>query len=93
MDAPPLFHAVLFRWPGKGGWTFAPVPDAHAPPVVAAWGRTPVIAVVDGHAYETSVWRDKVHGCLLPVPAQIRGAKAAGDPVEVQLRPRAEAPG
>ena len=53
----------------------------------------PVIAVVDGHAYETSVWRDKVHGCLLPVPAKIRGAKAAGDPVEVQLRPRAEAPG
>jgi hypothetical protein len=42
MDAPPVFLAVLFRWPGKGGWTFAPVPEAHAPPVTAPWGRTPL---------------------------------------------------
>lgn len=91
MDAPPSFAATLFRWPGKGGWTFAPVPEAHAPPVVAAWGRTPVIATVDGRDYETSVWRDKVHGCLLPVPKAVRGAKGDGDRVEVRLRPRLEA--
>ena len=38
------FRATLFTIPGKGGWTFAPVPAEHAPQVVGPWGRTPVIA-------------------------------------------------
>lgn len=43
------FTAKLFRYPGKGGWHFAPVPDRLAPPVTSAWGRTPVMAAVDGY--------------------------------------------
>ena len=81
------FKAKLFRYPGPGGWTFAPVPARHAPPVTEGFGRTPVLASIDGVAWETSVWRDKTYGTLLPVPKKVRGAKGDGDVVEVVLRP------
>ncbi len=84
----PSFRARLFRVPGKGGWTFAPVPDAFAPPVTEGWGRTPVRAVVDGRAWDTSVWRDKSGTTLLPVPKKIRGEKEDGDEVLVEIELR-----
>ena len=80
------FKARLFRYPGPGGWTFAPVPAKYAPPVRAAWGRTPVYATVDGKGWKTSVWRDKKHGTLLPIPKAVRGDKGDGDLVTVELR-------
>ncbi len=88
MFDPATFDATLFRYPGAGGWTFAPVPDAYAPPVTAGWGRTPVRATVDGRAWDTSVWRDKTHGTLLAVPKKLRGDKEAGDVVTVTIAPR-----
>jgi hypothetical protein len=81
------FRSKLFRYPGPGGWTFAPVPDRHAPPITEGWGRTPVRASVDGRTWETSVWKDKKFGTLLPVPKAIRGDKGDGDPVMVELFP------
>jgi Domain of unknown function (DUF1905) len=86
------FKAKLFRYPGPGGWTFAPVPDAHAPPVTHGWGRTPVRARVDGKTWETSVWRDKTYGTLLPVPRSVRGRKGDGDEVQVELLPAGSRP-
>jgi hypothetical protein len=47
-----------------------------------------VFATVDGVRWPTSVWRDRAHGTLLPVPAKIRGAKNDGDTVTVRLEPR-----
>jgi hypothetical protein len=82
------FKTTLFRIPGPGGWTFARVPDRHAPPVTHGWGRTPVHARLDGVAWETSVWRDQKHGTLLPVPRHVRGDKGDGDVVEVELSER-----
>lgn len=79
------FIAILFRVPGKGGWTFAPVPDEHAPLETGPWGRVPVIATVDGQSWATSVWKDKTHGTLLAVPKRIRGGKGDGDLVEVSV--------
>ncbi len=79
------FTATLFRYPGKGGWTFAPVPDGCTPPVTHGWGRTPTHADVDGHAWNTSVWRGKDGRTLLAVPAAVRGAKGDGDQVLVRL--------
>ena len=79
------FSALLFRISGKGGWTFAPVPEEHAPPVKHAWGRTPVIATVDGHRWRTSVWRERSGRTLLPVPKAARGRKGDGDWVLVRL--------
>jgi hypothetical protein len=80
-----VFQATLFKVPGKGGWTFAPVPEAHAPTAAGAWGRAPVVAVVDGQRWRTSVWRDRTHGWLLAVPAKIRRGKSHGDVVEVSI--------
>ena len=79
------FTAVLFRWPGKGGWHFAPVPEKFAPPVTQGWGRTPVRATVDGTMWETSVWRGKDGRTLLAVPLKVRGSKGAGARVRVEL--------
>lgn len=80
------FTAVLFRYPGKGGWHFAPVPDKFAPPVTHGWGRSPVRATVDDQTWETSVWRGKDGRTLLAVPAKVRGDKGDGDRVRVTLR-------
>lgn len=80
------FVTRLVRYPGKGGWTFAPIPGKFAPPVTRPWGRTPVDAIVDGAAWKTSVWRDtKTNGSLLAVPAAIRGSKRSGDSVTVEF--------
>ena len=80
------FKARLFRYPGPGGWTFAQVPEKYAPRATAAWGRTPVLATIDGRECKTSVWRDKKHGTLLPVAKAVRGDKGDGDTVTVELR-------
>jgi len=79
------FTSRLFRAPGKGGWTFATVPERHAPPVRHAWGRTPVVATVERHRWRTSVWREKSGRTLLPVPKKARGEKGDGDRVTVRL--------
>ena len=79
------FTATLFRVPGKGGWTFAPVPERHAPSAKRAWGRIPVTATIDGHRWRTSVWREKSGRTLLAVPRHVRGQKSDGDRVKVRL--------
>ncbi len=81
------FKAKLFRYPGPGGWTFARIPKRHAPPVTHGWGRTPILARVDGVERETSVWNDKTNGTLLPVPKRLLGKKGDGDTVTVELLP------
>jgi hypothetical protein len=80
------FSAVLFRAEGKGGWTFAPVPEQLAPSVTEAWGRTSVVATVDGRSWRTSVWRERSGRTLLPVPKAVRRGKGHGDTVSVSLR-------
>jgi hypothetical protein len=82
------FRAVLWRYPGAGGWVFARIPGQHAPAVTHGWGRTPVTATVDGHTWETSVWSGKT-GSLLAVPKRVRGTKGDGDRVTVSLVLRA----
>ncbi|MBI3791726.1 MAG: DUF1905 domain-containing protein [Gemmatimonadetes bacterium] len=83
------FTGKLFKWAGAGGWHFVAVPARLAPPVTHAWGRTPVDASVDGHAWKTSVWRGKDGRTLLAVPKAARGAKGDGDRVKVSLTFRA----
>jgi len=79
------FTAALWRHPGNGGWTFVTVPEEHAPSAAYAWGRTPVMAEVDGRAWKTSVWRGKEGATLLPVPKAMRCGKGDGDAVRVRL--------
>ena len=79
------FKAKLWRYKGPGGWHFVTLPEKYAPPVTHGWGRTPVVASVDGHEWKTSVWRDKKKRSLLAIPKVARGAKADGDTVKVSL--------
>ena len=79
------FISSLFKYPGNGGWTFATVPEEHAPSVTLAWGRAPVVANVDGYEWKTSVWREKTGRTLLAVPKRARGSKDDGDCVKVRL--------
>ena len=79
------FKAKLWRYPGKGGWHFVTLADKHSPPVTHGWGRTPVVATVDGREWKTSVWRGKDKRSLLAIPKAVRGIKKAGDTVAVRL--------
>ena len=80
------FVSRLVRYPGKAAWVFARIPKRLAPPVTRPWGRTPVTAIVDGVAWNTSIWRDsKSDGGLLAVPARIRGHKGHGDAVTIEF--------
>ena len=87
--APPVYRCEfagdLIRWSGEGAWVFVMVPAEHAPTATLGWGRTPVRAVVDGKAWDTSVWREKTGRTLLAVPKKVRGAKDDGDRVNVRL--------
>jgi hypothetical protein len=80
------FASTLFCIAGKGGWTFAPVPEDLGPSTTEAWGRAPVVATVDGHTWRTSVWRERSGRVLLPVPKAVRKGKGGGDVVQVRLR-------
>ena len=81
------FTAKLFRHSkGKGSWYFVVVPPRLTPQVTHAWGRTPVVAVVDGHEWRTSVWRDRKNDrTLLAIPASVRRDKGHGEAVRVRL--------
>jgi hypothetical protein len=80
------FTARLFRYKGKAAWYFAEIPARHAPKPTHPWGRTPVVATVDGHTWTTSVWRAKGRdGSVLAVPKNVRGDKGDGDTVKVRL--------
>lgn len=79
------FAAALWRY-SPGGWYWVTVPEAYAPSTVYAFGRTPVDAVVDGHAWKTSVWREKSGRTAMPIPKAARGGKGEGDSVQVRLR-------
>ena len=83
------FRARLWRYPGAGGWHFVTLPEKYAPPVTHRWGRTPVDAVVNGHAWKTSVWRDKKKRTLLAVPKTARDDKKHGDMISVTITFRA----
>jgi len=80
------FKALLWRYPGKGGWTFVTVPLRLAPPVTHGWGRTPVDATVDGQSWKSSVWRGKDGRTLLAIPKTVRKTKGEGDSVRVEIR-------
>jgi len=77
------FRTTLARITGKAGWTYVRIPVRLAPPITRAWGRTPVLAVVDGVAWQTSVWRSKDGSGFLPVPKRVRGDKEEGARVTV----------
>lgn len=84
------FKAELFRVGEPGGWYFVRIPDDHAPDEAGAWGRSPILATVEGQRWTTSAWRDTQRGWLLAVPKRIRGSLEEGDTVHVEIEPDPE---
>jgi hypothetical protein len=81
----PPFRVPLWRWPGPGGIIMVTVPEGHAPPPMAPFGRCPVVATIDGKRWATSVWHSKEHGSILLIPKKVRRAKVEGDFVDGEL--------
>ena len=81
------FEAELFRIDGPGGWHFVRIPETEAPDESGPWGRSPVVATVNGQTWRTSAWKDTKHGWLLAVPRRIRGEGEAGDVMTVAIDP------
>lgn len=79
------FTATLFTYPGKGGWTFAPVPPECAPSRSGPWGRMPVVAWLGETRWATSVWRETSGRVLLPLPKAVRRSLGHGDLVTLSL--------
>ncbi|MDO9485128.1 MAG: DUF1905 domain-containing protein [Actinomycetota bacterium] len=75
-----------------GTWVFVRVPDASVPDNAGAWGRTPIVATVDGFTWATSVWRDTRHGWLLPIPKARRANKGRDHVYRVELSEDPERP-
>jgi len=66
------FISTLFKYPGAGGWTFATVPEEHAPSVTLAWGRAPVVVLGRG-ALSLAL-----RACPSPVPGEGSGVGIGG---------------
>lgn len=93
MKEDPLVNreCLLRKFPGKGGWTYAEVPEI-APDPANPFGWVQVRGSIDGFALSRYKLMPMGHGHLfLPVRAEIRKAigKQAGDYVFVTLYPDA----
>lgn len=80
-------ECLLERFPGKGGWTFAWMPEI-VPDASAHFGQVKVYGTIDGHEIKAYHLMPMGNGSLfLPVKAEIRKKikKQAGDYVHVVL--------
>jgi len=67
-------------------WTVAPLPDSIPIEAVSSFGRTPVIASVEGREWSTSLWTDKSGKTMIALPKKVRGYLMPGDTVEIIFR-------
>lgn len=88
------FRAEVIEWRGPAPFLFAVVPDAHVGAIRYAamtasygWGVVPVVAIIGGTEFATSLFpRDG--GYLLPVKRAVQTAEGVGlgDRIVVALR-------
>lgn len=79
------FSAALWRWPTPNGVMMVTVPAEVRPPVLAAFGRTPIVATVLGKTWRTSIFGSKQHGAILLMPKKVIGASGEGVVVHVRF--------
>lgn len=97
MNGDIRFAATLWRYQGKGGWTFVTLPDEAANDVRLcqlgragrAWGMIKAEVQIGDTNLQTTLWPDKASGSfVLPVKAAVRKREkiGPGDTVDVILK-------
>jgi len=76
------FTAVLKKFQT---WRMAPLPKSFVIKAVQPFGRTPVIAILNGKEWITSLWTQKDGETTIAVPKKIRGTLDEGDEVEISF--------
>jgi hypothetical protein len=66
-------------------WYIAPLPDHFEIEAVQAFGRTPVIATLEGKTWSTSLWTEKSGQTMIAIPKKVRGSYGEGDLVEISF--------
>jgi hypothetical protein len=66
-------------------WTIAPLPKSFIIEAVQSFGRTPVIATLNGKEWATSLWTEKSGETMIAVPKKVRGKLEEGDEVEISF--------
>jgi nucleoid-associated protein YgaU len=79
------FSAPLWRWPTPNGVMMVTVPAEARPPVLAAFGRTPIVATVLGRTWNTSIFASRQYGAILLMPKKVIGKAGEGVAVEVSF--------
>ncbi|WP_295418275.1 DUF1905 domain-containing protein [Sulfurovum sp.] len=66
-------------------WTIAPLPKSFVIEAVQPFGRTPVIATLNGKEWKTSLWTERSGETMIAVPKKVRGKLEEGDEVEISF--------
>ena len=66
-------------------WTIAPLPKDFIIEAVHPFGRTPVIATINGRSWNTSLWTEKSGDTMIALPKKVRAKLEAGDEVEISF--------
>ena len=74
------FTSILTR---LQSWYIAPLPKSMVIEAVQSFGRTPVIATLNGKEWQTSLWTSKSGETMIAVPKKVRGKLEEGDEVEI----------
>jgi len=64
-------------------WYIAPLPKSMVIEAVQPFGRTPVMATLNGKEWQTSLWTEKSGETMIAVPKKVRGKLEEGDEVEI----------
>jgi hypothetical protein len=90
--APLRFSAVIWVYPGKGGWRFVTLPRPiiealrfAAPPQGRGWRSLPVVATIGATTWSTSAFPDGHGSWSLPIKAETRRREGLVDGQEVEI--------
>jgi hypothetical protein len=94
MPAQYTFSALVWVYPGEGGWHFVTLPQDTADDIRSlfhgterGWGSFPVSARIGATRWQTSIFPDKDSSSfLLPLKAEVRKKEQVGEGDVVSVR-------
>ena len=82
MSKTHTFKSILVK---LQSWTIAALPKHFVIEAVHPFGRTPVIAKLNGKEWKTSLWTEKSGETMIAVPKKVRGKLEVGDEVDISF--------